>query len=74
MRFSTWGLNYITACDLIDDLKKFEIESNITIGGIAIYPDGTIQVDKMNLMCAKYHTKAICGATPFEENIIYFGT
>ena len=70
MRFSVWGLNYITACRLMDDLKTFDIESHITMGGIAIYPDGTIQFDKMNSICAKYYTEAKHGATPFEEDII----
>ena len=73
MRFSVWGLRYSDALKFIGDLEHYWVESNITQGGIAIYPDGTIETDKMNRVCEKYCTKAVSGATPFEEDIMHRG-
>ena len=63
MRFSAWGIKYSEALLLIGDLAKYGVFANITVGGIAIYPDGTIQVDKMNLVCERYGTVASRGLT-----------
>ena len=71
MLFSVWGLNYNEACALIEDAQSYGIEANITPGGIAMYPDGTIQVDKMNLVCAWHHTIASRGHTLHEDIVMF---
>lgn len=70
MGFSVYGIKYENACKLIKELNDLGVEANITQGGIAIVPDGTIEFDAMNRTCRKYNTKAYRGATPFEENIM----
>lgn len=70
MRYSVYGINYESACDLIDELNASGMESNITQGGIAIVTMGALEVDIMNKICKKYHTEAKLGVTPFEEDIM----
>ena len=67
MRFSVWGIRYSDALLLINDLAKYGVSSNITVGGVAIYPDGTIQVDKMNVVCERYGTIASRGLMMHED-------
>lgn len=71
MEYSVYGIKYKDACNLIDELNALGVQSNITQGGISIVPDGTIDFDAMNKICRKYNTKAIIGATPFEEDIMF---
>lgn len=71
MRFSVWGIPYNKALMLIEDMRKYGVDANITPGGVAIYPDGTIQTDKMNSVCKKYGTIASRGLNPHEEDVLY---
>ncbi len=72
MSYSVWGITYTDALALIGDLAKHGVDANITAGGVAIYPDGTIQIDKMNSVCKKFNTIASRGMTPHEEDVMYF--
>lgn len=73
MQFSVWGISYTDALSLINDLGTHGIDANITPGGIALYPDGSVQVDEMNLICKKHNAVAERGLTPHEETVIYSG-
>jgi len=70
MRYSIYGINYEKACELMVELDSFGIESNITQGGISVYPYGNVALGLLERLCIKYGTRASQGATPFEEDIM----
>jgi hypothetical protein len=70
MKYSAWGLTYDDACSLLELLKESGISSNITAGGIAIYPDGKTQISKMKTACGAYGTTAIEGNTPHQDRVL----
>ena len=72
MRYSVYGMAYDEALMLIEDMAKQGIDANITPGGVAIYPDGASQTDKMNSVCKKFGTVASRGLTMHEEDVMYF--
>lgn len=63
MRYSVWGIPYQYAKDMVEDMKIVGIKAITTLGGVAIWPDGTIQFDSMNRICRDYETVAVLGAT-----------
>lgn len=69
MKFSTWGLTYQNACDLIDALKSAGIEAYITAGGVAIYADPP-QINRMNAICKKFSATAVLGNTLHQELVL----
>ena len=71
MRYSVQDMTYNDALVLIEDMAKHGIDACITPGGVAIYPDGTIQTDKMNSVCKMHGTIASRGLTMHEEDVMY---
>jgi hypothetical protein len=71
MRYSVWGITYDAACALMDELKAKNISSNITVGGLAIYPENNTAAIIMQDLCVNYNTYASEGRTPKEEDILF---
>ena len=37
------GVSFAKKCKIINELKSVDINANVTIGGIEVYPDGKFQ-------------------------------
>jgi hypothetical protein len=69
-RYSISRLSYADAIALIEALSAIGIESNITAGGVAIYPLSS-QVEAMQACCMKFGERAFEGTTILEDNVLY---
>lgn len=69
MHFSTWGLPYKAACQLIDDLSQEGIQANITAGGIAMHPEPG-QIDAMHRICKEFNAQPVVGNTLHQELVM----
>jgi hypothetical protein len=69
MQFSTWGLPYEKACELITGLKAEGIEANITTGGVSMYPEEH-QIPRFYEICKIYDATPVLGNTLSEERIL----
>lgn len=64
-------LNYERALRLIDELKKNNIDANISVGGIGIYPSTNKEKSDMMYVCKKYGVKPSKGLTMREQDTLY---
>jgi hypothetical protein len=68
-KFSAEGLIYSQACKLIDELKANNIDSNITVGGVSIYPNyGSEELARS--ICQKYGASFAPGCTRTVQNVL----
>jgi hypothetical protein len=69
-KYSTWGISYAEACDLIKLLKESGVHANIASGGIAMYPENETQTSIMKAACAAYGTTAMEGNTLEKDRVL----
>jgi hypothetical protein len=67
MQYSADGISYRQAIKLIDELKKLNIQANITAGGICISVSET-EINLAGSICRKYNASFSPGATQHQDN------
>lgn len=68
-RFTASGGTYQEACDLISDLRLRGIESNITAGGVSIYPEPE-KVTEMMRVCEVRGFSCKPGFSAHQEDVM----
>ncbi len=69
MRYSVEGLPYNYALGLINDLKRAQVEANITAGGISIWATES-QLETAKSVCQQHARTMFAGQTTHQKTIL----
>ncbi len=59
------------ALKMMNVLRKINIESNITVGGLVVYPTNNYEVNMLHSISNNFGVKCDRGLSMKEEDIIY---
>jgi len=65
------GFMFEEALRMINELRKVNIDSNITVGGLAVYPENQSKVNILHSICTNFGVEYDKGFSMKEEDAIY---